>query len=151
MLVEERHLFDGMSREFMDKMGRCSVIESREAGDILFRHGDPAQHLYILVEGRVRLSFGKQGYMSFVISNSGDVVGLSSILGRESYHDSAECLVPCRLKKVMREELLRIFDEDPDSGMRFFRRLASLLGQQLVNTYKLIPAAHGEKHAAPGG
>ena len=151
MLIEERNLFEGMSPEFMSKVAQCSVSESRNAGDILIRHGDPAQHLYILIEGRIRLSFGEQGYMSFVISNSGDAVGLSSILGREEYHATAECLVPCRLQKIDKEELLRIFNEDPTSGLQFYRRLANLLGQRLVDIYRLIPAAHGEKHAAPGG
>jgi len=140
-----------MSPEFMRRVAQCSIGESRSTGDLLFRYGDPAHHLYVLVEGRIRLSFGQAGYMSFVISNSGDAVGLSSILGREVYHASAECLVPCRLQKIDKEDLMRIFAEDPMSGLQFFRRLANLFGQQLVDTYRLIPAAHGEKHAAPGG
>jgi CRP/FNR family cyclic AMP-dependent transcriptional regulator len=151
MLIEERNLFKGMSPEFMSKVAQCSVSEYRSAGDILIHHGDPAQHLYILIEGRIRLSFGEQGYMSFVVSNSGDAVGLSSILGREEYHASAECLVPCLLQKIDKEELLSIFVKDPASGLQFYRRLANLLGQRLVDVYRSIPAAHGEKHAAPGG
>src|SRR5262245_55386612 len=32
------------------------VVEKRfDAGDLIFREGDPADHLYLLLEGRVRL------------------------------------------------------------------------------------------------
>jgi CRP-like cAMP-binding protein len=151
MFIEERDIFAGMSPEIMGKVRECSTQESKEAGVFLFRHGDPADFLYILVAGRIRLSLGEQGHMAVVVSNAGDTVGLSSVLGREDYHASAECLVPCKVQKITKADLVRIFDQDPRGGLQFYRRLANLLGQRLVDTYRLIPAAHGEKHAAPGG
>jgi CRP-like cAMP-binding protein len=150
MLIDEANLFKGLNRQLVEEIGRCSVGESHPAGAVLFRHGEPADYLYILVEGRVRLSIGDLGHIALVVGSPGDAFGWSSLVERENYTASAECLVPTRVTKIGKQKLAAIFERDPVSGLQFYKRLATLIAQRLTDTYKLIPAAHGEKRAAPG-
>jgi CRP/FNR family cyclic AMP-dependent transcriptional regulator len=150
MFIEKAYLFHGMSQQFMDRIAACLARESGEAGTFLFKRGDPANYLYILEEGRVRLSYGEEGHVAFVISNPGDAIGWSSLVERDVYMASAECLSFVRIAKIPGAQLAEIFNQDPSCGLIFFKRLARLIGERLVGFYKLIPAAHGEKRAAPG-
>ncbi len=150
MFIEECNLFRGMSPEFMVAVRRHLLEERYDAGALLYRQGGPADYLYILVEGRVRVILSDHGQMTLVVSNPGDAVGWSSLVEHEVHTASAECLVLCRVNKIASEKLAEIFDKDPVSGLRFYRRLAKLFRQQLIDTYRLIPAAHGDKRTTPG-
>ncbi len=150
MHIEEGNLFRGMSPEFMSEVSKWLVKEHYDAGTFIYRRGEPADYLFILVEGRIRLIVGEQGRVALVFSNPGDAAGSSSLFEGETHTASAECLVPCWVSKVAREKLEEIFLKDPVSGFQFYKRLARLFRQQLVDAYSLIPAAHGEKRAAPG-
>lgn len=150
MFIEEANLFRGLSRRLTDEVNGCLMRESHPRGAFLFRYGEAAEYLYILVEGRVRLSIGDQGNVAHVVGNPGDAFGWSSLIERDNHTASAECLIPTRVTKIGKKQLASIFDHDPASGLQFYKRLATLIAQRLTDTYKLIPAAHGEKHAAPG-
>ncbi len=150
MFIEEANLFKGLDRELVEEIGGCCVEESHPAGAFLFRHGESADYLYILAEGRARLSIGELGHIALVVGTPGDAFGWSSLVERENYTASAECLVPTRVMKIGKQELASIFERHPASGLQFYKRLATLIAQRLTDTYRLIPAAHGEKRAAPG-
>jgi CRP-like cAMP-binding protein len=150
MFIEDANLFRGLSRQLVEEIARASVEESRPAGAFLFKYGESADYLYVLVEGRVRLSIGDIGHIALIVGSPGDAFGWSSLVERENYTASAECLVPTRVTKIGKERLAAIFERDPASGLQFYRRLATLIAQRLTDTYRLIPAAHGEKRAAPG-
>jgi CRP-like cAMP-binding protein len=150
MIIERASLFQGMSPQFLQSIGKCLAWHSGPAGTYLFRRGDPADHLYILGEGRVRLSYGEEGQIALVVTSPGDAFGWSCLIEREAYTASAECLVATTVARLQKQDLTRIFDQDSVSGLAFYRRLARLLAERLTDFYKYIPAAHGEKHAAPG-
>lgn len=150
MLLEDVGLFSEMSSEFMNELDKHLIMERFESGAFLYKHGEPASHLYILVEGRVRVILGVQGHIALVVSHPGDAIGWSSLVEQEVHTTTAECLVPCRVNKIAREKLAEMFDRHPANGLQFYRRLARLLRRQLLDTYSLIPAAHGEKRTTPG-
>lgn len=150
MFIEKAYLFHGMSSGFMERLEASLKRESAQAGSFLFRKGDPAGYLYILEQGRVRLSYGEGGEVAFVVSNPGDAIGWSAAVGRDAYTASAECLSFVQLDKISSATLAGIFELDPASGLIFYKRLARTIGERLVGFYKLIPSAHEEKRPAPG-
>ncbi len=150
MFIDRSNLFHGMSPQFMERIAACLTRESVEAGGFLFRQGDPAGYLYILEEGRIRLSYGEAGEIAFVVSNPGDAIGWSAAVEREAYSASAECLSLVRVAKIPCLRLAEIFNQDPASGLIFFKRLARAIGERLVGFYRLMPGAHQEKRPAPG-
>ncbi len=150
MAIEECELFRGMSPEFIVAVRGHLLEERYDAGALLYRQGRPADYLYILAEGRVRVILSDHGQMTLVVSKPGDAIGWSSLIEHEVHTASAECLVPCRVNKIASEKLAEIFDKDPVNGLQFYRRLAKLFRKQLVDTYRMIPAAHGEKRSTPG-
>jgi len=139
MHIRQSDLLLGTSMDFVKKFMDISRMISHEAGDVLFRENDRAQYFYILLNGRVKLTIGEGGRMIYNIGQNGEAFGWSSLIGREVYSASAECLEPTKLLVTDRKSLARILEEDPANGIIFFRHLAATLGNRLLETYKMIP------------
>ena len=80
-----------------------------------------------------------------MLSISGEAFGWSSLVDRDTYTASAECLEPTRLIKIDKESLETIFRKDPMSGLIFYKRLAGIIGQRLVHSYNTILAEYKEE------
>ena len=139
MHIRQSDLLLGTSMDFVKKIMDISRMVSHEAGDVLFRENDGAQYFYILLNGRVKLTIGESGRMIYNIGQNGEAFGWSSLIGREVYSASAECLEPTKLLVIDRKMLANILEEDPANGIIFLRHLAATLGNRLLETYKMIP------------
>jgi CRP/FNR family transcriptional regulator, cyclic AMP receptor protein len=135
MFVQEADLFKEVSREAIDEIMRIVVEQSCDQGAILFAEGDPADHFFILEEGIISLVIGKEGEISFAVSDPGAAFGWSSLVGRDVYTAKAECETACKLIKIEKESLQMIFERHPESGMAFFKGLAGAIGRRLISTY----------------
>ncbi len=151
MFIKESELFKGMSQEFMNELAKIMVEESYEKGTFLFKESDSANFFYVLEEGRVRLSVGTQGHIVYSLTDPGDALGWSSLVGRDTYTASAECLAQSKLIKIEREKLNKIFEKHLADGALFFKHLAGLIGQRLINSYNsLLSSQRGQDQPSYG-
>ncbi len=111
---------------------------SHAKGDVLFREKDPALYFYVLLNGRVKLGVGESDQMVYDIRKNGEAFGWSSLIGRDRYSASAECIEPTKLLKTDSEKLKKELEEDPANGIVFFKQLAATLGNRLLESYKTI-------------
>jgi CRP-like cAMP-binding protein len=138
MFVHQTELFKEMNQAFMDKLNKITVTKDYDKGAFIFKVGEPAHHFYILLQGRVRMTIGETRHTVTIANNPGEAFGWSCLVGFDSYTATAECLMPCKLVRIEKEPLLALLENDPASGMVFFRGLASTIGQRLVNTYNVL-------------
>jgi CRP-like cAMP-binding protein len=146
MSLETVYLFQDVTGPTREEVFLLAARESHSAGEFLFQAGDPPLHLYILEEGRVRLSVRGAGHIAQIVSNPGDALGWSSMAGQDSYTASAECLSAVTVRKIDKQALERILEKDPRSGMGFYRRLAELIGHRLAASYGATLSVHGDRH-----
>ena len=138
MIIGQSELFRDMNREFVKEIMDSSSKESFEEGDVLFQEGGPARHFYIMLKGRVRLRIGEVGQMVHSVSRAGEGFGWSSLVGRAVYSATAECLAPTKVIKFDNREFEKIVQKDPNNGQMFYRQLARLIGERLVNSYNAL-------------
>jgi CRP-like cAMP-binding protein len=138
MYVKQKDIFRAMSKSFVKKIMNVSTTESYEQGDLLFQQGDLANQFYILLKGRIKLTLGETGRSVYIVSHAGEAFGWSSLIDRETYTASAECTTPAKLLRFDQEKVLKILEEDPANGLVFFKRLADILGNRLLHSYKMI-------------
>jgi hypothetical protein len=50
-------------------------------------------------------------------------------------------MTPAKLLRFDQEKVLKILEEDPANGLVFFKRLADILGNRLLYSYKMISTA----------
>ena len=148
MYLQQKDIFRAMNKNFVKKIMNVSTTESYKQGDLLFQQGDLANQFYILLKGRIKLILGETGQAVYIVSNPGEAFGWSSLIDRETYTASAECMTPAKLLRFDQEKVLKILEEDPANGLVFFKRLADILGNRLLHSYKMISAA-AQSEASP--
>jgi CRP-like cAMP-binding protein len=141
MYFKQGDIFWGMNKEFVGEIMKIAETNSYDKGDLLFRVGGPADHFYILKKGQVNLSIGDAGHVVYIVSKAGEAFGWSSLIGREEYSATAECLSSTNLLKLNGEKLQKILEKDSDNGLIFFKRLSMVLGTRLLQSYKMISSA----------
>jgi len=141
MYFKQGDIFWGMKKEFVGEIMNSAVTESYNKGDMLFRAGDPADHFYIMTKGKIKLSIDEPGYVVYIVSKAGEAFGWSSLIGRDEYSATAECLSSTNLLKLNGEKLQKILEKDSDNGLVFFKRLSMVLGNRLLQSYKMISSA----------
>jgi len=141
MYIKQSDLLLGTSMDFVKKfMDICHMV-SHEKGHVLFHESDEARHFYILLNGRVKLSVGGGGQVVYDVGQNGEAFGWSSLIGRDVYSASAECVEPTKLLVADRQKLGKILEDDPANGLIFLKQLAATLGNRLMETYKMIPSS----------
>ncbi len=150
MLLRSAYLFQDCSDDSLQAITSISKEDRHPAGAFLFRTDEPASALFILCEGRVRVSVSRGGHIAHTVSAPGEALGWSSMAGFETYSASAECTTPTTVIRIPRVGLADILEGDPASGMTFFERLARQIGKRLFESYGATLSMHGQKGSFGG-
>jgi CRP-like cAMP-binding protein len=135
MYIQQVDLTRGVARNFVDGLTAASVKEEHEPGDILFQKGDPADHAYLLLIGRVHLKMGETGHVVHIVSRPGETFGWSGLVDRDAFSTTAASVEQTTVRKLHRDDLKKLLEKDPVNGLLFFQRLAGMLGDRLLESY----------------
>jgi CRP/FNR family transcriptional regulator, cyclic AMP receptor protein len=98
---------------------QVSIKKFYSKGSTLFAEGQTARGVYVLCEGRVKLSItsaeGKQ--LIVRIARPGDMLGLHATLAGHSYEGTAVTFAPCRVDFVTGKDLLDLLNRQESSGL----------------------------------
>lgn len=128
----------GMGKEFALEAMEISEKLSRNEGETLFNAGDPAHHFYVLIKGCVELSLRKTGPVVYMARHPGEVIGWSSLVGRDVFSASARCRESAKLLKFDRNSFLKLLQKNSSNEALLFKRLAEMLGNRLLELYPNI-------------
>jgi CRP-like cAMP-binding protein len=145
MRLEMVALFRGLTEHTRHAVSALAVEESHQKGSFLFHSGDPARHLYVLEQGRVRLQIGETTHLAVLHCDAGEIVGWTSMSGHSSYTASAECVDAVTVLKFDSTALADLLEKDPVSGMNFYRGLTEIIGRRLVAAYAATVSIHGQR------
>jgi len=103
---------------------------------ILFAEGKPVRGIYLLCDGRAKLSicseFGKR--LTLRIAGPGEVLGLGAALSNTPYEITAELLDASQIVFVRRKDLMKFLREHPEVCMQVVR----MLSQDLHGAYERV-------------
>lgn len=109
-------------------------------GDVLFREGEPAAYMGMLLEGRLIVSkrnedaAGKPLYRMA----AGKVFGEMAMLDGEPRSATLSAAEDCSIAVLSREAFERLCRERPVIGLKLLRRIARLLSQRLRRASGLL-------------
>jgi signal transduction histidine kinase len=102
-----------------------------EPGDILFREGDPADHMYVFFEGELQGRVGRPGGdMRIYLAGPGDVTGLLPFSRLQHYGGSGRALDRIHLARVHRS----VFPEMLQRMPKLTERLVTLMLDRVRET-----------------
>ncbi len=95
-------------------------------GSVLFIEGQPSQGVYILCQGRIKLSTcSRDGKVIILqIAEPGEVLGLSAVISDSNYEVTAEVIEPCQISFIRKSDFLRILQENTDACLNAVRQLS---------------------------
>ncbi len=140
MFIKQSDLLWGLDNDFIKNFISAAMKKTHPEGFKLFSAGDAADFFYILVKGKIRLSVGEQDKTTYMIEHAGEAFGWSGLVGLDNYSASAECIEESMVMIFAKEFVREVTDNDSKNGMRFYRRLARMLGNRLVHSYYLDDA-----------
>ena len=135
MYIKMSDFFMGMGKNFTMEVLDIAGKLSQKEGDLLFHEGDQANHFYVLLKGRVKLSLGDTGPEVYTVRHPGEIIGWSGLIGRDVYTASGECMEATNLLKFDRDNFLEILKKYPQNEALLFKRLAEMLGNRLLTIY----------------
>jgi len=144
--VEAFHLLEDETLSVIETF--CSHRQFQKGGR-LFKEGDAAAHLWVVMEGVVDLRFdlpGRETSPESTISSvsENNILGWSSLVHPYCYKLSAYCdSLRCRVLLIDRQNLLDYLKENPKSGYLVFSAMLRLVG----NRFERLQASAGETPA----
>ena len=103
---------------------------------VLFREGQNSKGVFVICEGRVRLTVcsesGKR--MLLRVAGAGEVLGLSAALAGSPYEISAHAIENCQVSMVRRKDLLDFLRKHREACLQ----IVSLLSEDLHFAYERV-------------
>jgi CRP/FNR family cyclic AMP-dependent transcriptional regulator len=99
------HLFAGLRPEALRLVAEVTHEETHPQGTVVFRHGDVGEKLYLILEGRVRITREVQGMgeEALAVVGPGEVFGEMALLDDSVRSADARVHEPCRLLAIHRD------------------------------------------------
>jgi len=129
-------IFSSFSESELALVAAIASERHVEAGEHLFRRGDPADALYVVASGGFALTLPLRYLDDHVeitveVKGAGDALGWSALVAPNRWIYSALCTEPGALWTFPRTELEELMQAHPDLGWRLSRNLNQLIGSRL--------------------
>lgn len=131
-LLRQLPLFEGVLPAEAETAFTDAAVLTRDPGTVLFEAGMPAETLYVVVVGRVRLSFGGRdtgGSRLLGVLGSGDTIGLAALLRGELYPVTAVVVDDALLVALPVACVQRLMDEQPAIAARLVGDMGAKLAR----------------------
>ena len=147
-VVLESRVFAGLDDAFAEQLAGCSRTVGFEAGETLFREGEPADVFYVLRRGRVALELYVPGRGELTIETiePGSIVGWSWLFAPHVWHFDARAVAPVRAVAVDGACLRGKCADDPALGYELMQRFSAVLLERLNATRLRLADLYGGGH-----
>jgi CRP-like cAMP-binding protein len=97
--------FDGLSREALALVAQVTTEETHKLGTRIFQYGDPGDKLFVILEGKVRISreVAGMGEEALAVLGQGEMFGEMALLDESPRSADALAHERCRLLVIAKE------------------------------------------------
>lgn len=141
-------LFGDLDPASLHSLIRNARVVLLEAGQVLFRQGDAADTLYVVVEGAVVPIAEHSRRRKLAVLERGDFFGEIGLLAKRPRNATIEALVDSKLLAIDRRVVWRLIEHEPRVSRGILRRLrARLIDRQLRTNAFFSAFVHAEREA----
>ena len=139
--LKEADLFKGLNVIQLQGLSKHFIAEGFQAGEVIFHQGEPAQKLYILIEGEVTLGIKAKGQIditAYSASKRGEVFGLPCLIKPYQNNVSATCNKKTKVLCIQGEILRKLMKQNSNMGMKIMSKIAETYLNRLNSTRATI-------------
>src|SRR6266545_3822046 len=121
-------MFRGLIAEDQRRLASLAMIRDYQRGDYLWREGDPAEFLTLIVRGRAKIvKETETSDVIYEIFGPGEPVGAIAVYNYMPYPASAVCLEPVSLLALPRRDYMELLERHPDLTRGVIRELTRMV------------------------
>lgn len=120
------NFFCNLPEDALSAFNSIKIMHSYPRGTTLFAEGQPANGVYILCAGRVKLSTYSEGGKAIIIriTQAGEILGLSASISGVVHEATAQVVEACQVNFVRRDEFLTFLSENSDAALNALLELS---------------------------
>ena len=126
-------VFSRLSEEQLQRFYDICVEETFLPGAVLHEQGDPAEKVFIILQGQVaeELTVGGRSMSPLKPLGAGDVTGCSALFPPNVHTCTARAITEVNALVVDSEKMRRLFDEDCEIARSFYRHVIGALHHRM--------------------
>lgn len=142
-------LFNELDKEIMDTLQHLLEPFSCHAGTVVLQQGMPADHIYLIVKGKVEVSYKPYDGSSMTVSLLGKdgLFGWSAVVGSSEYTSTATAIEDLEALRIRGSELRKFCTEHPEAGRQILESLANAVSSRWEDAHEQVKSMliHGMK------
>jgi len=140
--VVGQEIFKQLRTEQISEISAASEVIKFKAGDTIYRRGQKADSVYVVMEGRVALRMpGNESFrLAIDMCDKGDLFGTSVFFNMDNYILDAQCTENSEVLKIDFWVLKNIMDRDRLTGLAIQTQIAKIYYNRYINTMQKLQA-----------
>ena len=132
-VINQLSIFTGLTSDQITLLEPILSLSDCQVDEVIFKQGAVADFLYIIVNGEVAIIFKPDdgGPITVARLQNGGVFGWSAAFGSDTYTSGAVCMADTQLLKVGGDDLKKLRQNHPETGILILERLAAVVAERL--------------------
>jgi CRP-like cAMP-binding protein len=150
MALNRIPIFGNMNEEYIELLEPLFETYSCQSGVTVIKQGDQADYLYLILHGKVEVSFKPYDGLPITVSHVGKdgLFGWSALVGSRTYTSSVTAIEDLETYRIHGDELRRLCVDHPEAGTVILERLATGVSSRWKNSHEQVKSIlmNGMKH-----
>jgi CRP/FNR family transcriptional regulator, cyclic AMP receptor protein len=138
--VKRSAIFEDLNETMLNVLTPLFEVFSCQPGTVIFQQGDRAEYLYLVIDGKVDMSFKPYDGNPITISHveKGGLFGWSAVVGSNTYTSTAIAIEGLEAYRIEGSDLLKFCREHPEAGKDILERLADGVSSRWKDAHKQV-------------
>ena len=141
-ILSQFNLFNGLSEALLKEIAAMSKEVSYKNDEFVFREGETAENLHLLVKGsvalRVKLTSRPESVTVSFISTPFQSFGWSGVVPPFHYTSSAQCDEDSEMLTIPSAAFMKLLEQNPEAGFKVMQRITVIIADRLRNSHQAL-------------
>jgi len=141
-MLAEFDLFRDVPKDILNEISGICETARVEKDNFVFREGDTADKLHLIISGSIALRVNLTSRPDFVtvsfINTPRQALGWSGVVTQSHYTASAYCEEDVELVSFPSNKFMEILDRHPEAGYRVMLRITHIISDRLRNSRQAL-------------
>ncbi|HJS18027.1 MAG TPA: cyclic nucleotide-binding domain-containing protein [Anaerolineales bacterium] len=140
--VKRVSIFRDMNQEYMSLLTPLFERYSCPSGATVIQQGQPADYLYLILDGKVQVNYKPYDGAPITITHVGKdgLFGWSAVVGSRTYTSSVTAIEDLETYRIQGSELRKLCMEHPEAGKEILEQLANAASSRWKNSHEQVKA-----------